>query len=400
MARVNYDNLIATYRDHPAEAPRLLRESLRSKAVNPRDFDFGRLFEGCFGWQEFRSCRSDSSRLVTVEVFESAGAVSTAAFKDISGQIIYQMTLDGYQHEDFVFSKMIPERQSPFTFEKVAGITEIGPGNDDEWVVEENQDFQTVGVGQDWINLPETKKRGKIVPLTREAVFFDRTGQVQDRCGGTNGVGYWLGYNDEVRAIDCVIDENGGAKAADVGGHRYHWRGTSYATYGDTPWDNLAASNALVDWTSLNAVEQLLNEVVDPNTGAPFLSEANTLIVTKQLENVANRVAHATEMSVLTPGYATSGNPTMTKADNPYRGRLQVVTSRLLAQRMAVKTSWFYGDPKAAFIKVVNFPFQVKQAPPNSEDEFKRDVIAQWRADVRNAYGTLQPRKMAKATVA
>lgn len=402
MPTPNYKTLVETYLKYPDKARLFLRESLSARDLHAKDFDFGRLFEACFGWEEFRACRQDQERLVTGPVFEAAGAVSTSAFKDISGQIIYALTMDGYQDEEFKISKLIPERQSPYSFEKVAGITEIGPGNDAEWVVEEGEEYQTVGVGQDWINLPETKKRGKIVPLTREAIFFDRTGQIQERCGK---VGYWLGYNDEIRAIDCVIDENGGAVSAAIGGHRYHWRDTSYATYGDTvaathPWDNLAASNALVDWTDLDAADQLLNEMTDPNTGAPFLVEADTLICTKQLEKTAMRIKDATKLSVATPGYAVSGNPTLTEVGNPYSGKFEIISSRLLAQRMATDTTWYYGAVKKAFVKIVNFPFATRQAPPNSEAEFKRDIVMQWRADVRNAYGTLQPRLVVKNTVA
>jgi hypothetical protein len=393
MPRPNYKKLVESYNEHPNDVKKMLRESMSQKAIDPRDFDFGRLFEECFGWEEFRSCRSDPNRLVNAHVFEAAGAVNTSAFKDISGQIIYQMTLDAYQNEDFVFTKMIPERVSNLTYEKVAGITPIGPGNDDEWIVNETEDYQVAGVGQDWIHLPETKKRGKIVPLTREAIFFDRTNKVQERC---SEIGYWLGYNNEQRAIDCVIDENGGAKSASMGGHRYHWRDTSYATYGDTPWDNLATSNALVDWTDLNTLEQLLNEIVDPNTGAPYVTDFNTLIVTKSLEHTANRIVNATEITVVTPGYATSANPNVTKMANPYSG-LTVMTSKLLAQRMATDTDWLLGNPAKAFINVVNFPFQTRQSPPNSEDEFKRDIVMQWRADMRNAFGTLNPRYMAKS---
>jgi hypothetical protein len=399
MPTPNYKVLIESFDRFPDKAPRLLRESLAAKDLNPHDFDFGRLFEQCFGWEEFRSCRQ-SGRLAH-EVFEAAGAVSTSAFKDISGQIIYAMTLEAMNREEFVFSKLIPEYQSPFTFEKVAGLTDIGPGNDDEWIVEEGEEFQTVGVGQDWINLPETKKRGKIVPLTREAVFFDRTNTVQTKCGE---VGYWLQYNDEIRAIDCVVDENAGAKSAALGGHRYHWQDTSYATYADSsaghPWDNLVASNALVDWTDIDGADQVLNEITDPFTGTPVVIERPYLVCTKQLEKTAGRIKDSTKLQVVTPGYATSGNPTLTEVGNPYAGAFEVLSSRLLAQRMATDTTWYYGDLKGAFIKVVNFPFQTKQAPPNSDDEFKRDIVAQWRADMRNAYGTKQPRKMAKCTVA
>ncbi len=392
---INYKSLVENWKKFPVESKTLLKESLKNKAILAKELDFGRLFEQVFGFEEFRACRSSRDRSVH-SVFEAAGAVSTSTFKDISGQIVYQSTLDAYENEEFVFSKIIPERTSIYTFEKVPGITGIGPGNDDEWIVEEGQDFQTVGVSQDWINMPETQKRGKIVPITREAIFFDRTQMVQDKC---SEVGYWLGYNSEMRAIDCIVDENGGAKSAAVGGHRYHWRDTSYATYGDSPWDNLAASNALVDWTSLNAAEQLLNEMVDPNTGAPFLITPNTIIVTKQLEKVAMRIAHATEVQAVTPGFATSANPSIARADNPYAGyNLKVLSSRLLAQRMATKTSWFFGNPEKAFARVVNFPFQTTQAPPNNEDEFKRDIVTQFRTDVRDAYGTVNPRLMAKST--
>jgi hypothetical protein len=78
--------------------------------------------------------------------------------------------------------------------------------------------------------------RGGIVSVTWEAVFNDRTGQLLDRCGD---VGYWaIGYPEEVAAIDCLIDEN-------VTNHRYNWRGTVIASYGDNSgshtWDNLDA---------------------------------------------------------------------------------------------------------------------------------------------------------------
>lgn len=395
---VNYTALVEGYQKAPGEATSLLQEALRDKYVNPRDFDFGRLFEECFGWEEFRACRRDKKRLVTTDVFEAAGAVSTSAFRDISDQILYRLILDAYENEDFVFTKKIPEYQSEFTFEKIPGVTRMGFGNDDEWVTDEGEPFQIVGVGQDYIHYPETVKRGKIVPVTREALFFDRTGLVQERC---KEVGYWLGFNRETRAIDCAIDENKGARSAADGGHRYHWRGTPYATYGDLnatthPWDNLAASNPLVDWTSINAAEQLLNEMVDPATGAPIVFGAEDLVVTKQLEKTAMRIVNATEIHVVTPGYALSNNPTLHDQRNPYMNAFNIVSSRLLAQRLALDTSWFLGSISKSFVYVVNFPMQTLTAPANSDDEFKRDIVLQTRADERGAYGTKQPRGMVR----
>ncbi len=397
MARVNYAKLVEEHKKYPAETSAALREEIVEKVYSADDFSFKALFEACFGWGEIRSCLGDRSRLVTQHVYEHAGAVSTAAFKDISGQIIFSMMLPRYKSEEFVFTKLIPERQSPYTFEKAAGLSGIGPGSDSEWVVPEGEPYNFAGFGPNYIHLPETVKRGKIVPVTREAIFFDRTQQVKDMAGE---IGYWLGVNREYRAIDCIIDENAGAKSAAAGGHRYHWLGQSIATYGDNSgthsWDNLAGSNTLVDWTDVDAAEQLLNEIVDPFTGDTVELEATTLIAVKALEKTVGRIMSSTQLSTLTPGYAVSANPTGQMWNNPYGGAFKYVTSRRLAARLATDTNWFYGAPEKAFVYVVNFPFQTMRAPSGATEEFHRDVVLQERADERGGYGTIEPRMMIK----
>jgi hypothetical protein len=103
-------------------------------------------------------------------------------------------------------------------------------------------------------------------------------------------------------------------------------------------------------------------------------------------------------MVTTTPGYATSANPNQAQWSNPYGGKFEVVSSRLIAPRLGTDTSWFYGSPKKAFFYAVNFPFNTLQAPSNSHDEFHRDIVNQFRADERGNYGTKEPRLMIKAT--
>lgn len=396
MAKVNYGKLIKQYEVlGPAQANRVLLESFEAEDIRPGDFDFGALFAECYGWNAFTTCRGSKDNLATA-IMEAAGGVSTAAFTGISGQIIYAETIQKYEDEEFVFTNLIPKRPSKYTFEKIAGITRIGA---EVLEVEEGKPYPIAGVGQTWIHGPETKKRGLIIPVTREAIFFDRTGDLLERCGE---VGYWVGQEKEERAIDCVVDENGTAISAVIGGHRYHWRNTSIATYGDNSgthtWDNLAASNALVDWTDVDAAEQLLNEITDPDTGKPVVFKARHLVACKSLEKTALRIKDATKLNVITPGYATTGNPTMTEVSNPYAGQFDVVSSRLLAARMGTDTSWYYGDIAKAFFYAENFPFQTIPAPPNSYDEFHRDIVMQYRADERGNFGTREPRAMIKCT--
>ncbi len=383
---------------HDGAGTRHLKGGFKAKIFQPVDFDFGRLFESIFGWGEFRACRSGQ---LGTQVMEAAGAVATDAFQNITGQILFTTVMDAYQNEDFQFTKMIPTRQSPFlTGEKIPGITMIG---DQATVVNEGEEFPLVGVSETYIETPDPRKRGLRVAVTREAVFGDRTGILLDRI---SKVSYSLGINKEKRAIDCVIDENAGA-SSDINTHRYKWRGDIIATYGNNTgthsWDNLEASNALVDHTKIDLAEQLFANMLDPDTGEPISILADSLIVTPQLTGTAWRVLNSMMVSMNAGGYATTGNLFRTDSLSPigkteFSAPYKLVTSRLLAARMATDTTWYLGNIAKAFAWMENWPMRVLTAPPMSHEEFTRDIVTQYRVDERGAFATMDPRFMAKCT--
>lgn len=411
---INYEKLIGSFRRDFNGAAKGLAESLRGREFRPRDFDLGRLFEACFGTNEFRACKEGKTQagdvyarhkvlaldrgpggvaLLSEDVLREAnGAVSTAAFQNISGQVVYSSILEPYDDEEFVFSKLIPEEQitnGTLEGEKIAGLSPIG---DEVLVRAEGDPYTLAGVSEDWIYAPAARDRGLIVPVTWEAVFADRTGKLLEYCGN---VGAEMARNKEKRAIDCVIDENGTA-------HRYNWRGTTIATYGDNSgshtWDNLAASNGLVDWASLDTAEQVFNAITHPYTGEPVDIMAKHLVVTKQNEQKARRAVSATEIRVTAPGYATSGAPTQTNAPNPYANKYEVVTSRLLAARLATDTTWFLGDLSKAFRYRVAERMNVVTAPSGNEADFSRRIVQQYRVNEIGAFYTRNPRYMVTCT--
>lgn len=390
MAKVNYKSLVEQYAKLGRQtADAYLRESLVAGDARARDFDFGALFVECFGWSNFQACRSRES--LATEIMEHSGAVTTAAFQGISGQVIYSMVMAAYQSPDFVFTKAIPTRQTQIDVEKIAGISPIA---DEVAEVGEGELYPTVVVGQTWRHAPLLRKRGFKIALTREAIFFDRTGQLQEQA---RKGGLAMGQNREKRAVDCVIDENGGAKSALAGGHRYHYRDNSIATYGNSSgnhdWDNLQASNALVDWTDIDAVMQLLNAAVDPDTGEPIVFGGKlSLVCAQSLEFAANRIRNATEITVTTPGYATTGNPTETKVANPVGGRFDVLTSPYVASRAATDTDWWFGDLAAAFEYCQAWPEEMKSLGSNTQLEFDRDIVQQYRWSELGNYSTKEPR--------
>ncbi len=394
---IKYKVLAEHYRRDPAGAAAQLQESFKAKDVRPTEFDLGRLFEEMFGWQEFNACRRKEQ--LANEVFQrfsetADGAVTTAAFQNISGQIVYTTVLDAYMAEEFVFSQLIPNTPTQFLDgEKIAGITEIG---DEAAVRNETDPYTLAGVGEDWVFTPPLKDRGMIVPVTWEAIFADRTGKLLERAGD---VGKWMGVNKEKRAIDCVIDGNTTA-------HRYNWRGTVIASYGDNSgthtWDNLAATNGLTDWVNMDAALQVFNGLTDPYTGEPILMDPKQIIVTKSKERTAERILRATDIQVTTPGYATSGNPTKTSVANPYNGTVALTTSRLFGARVTaasgLATDWYLGDIGKYAKYMQAEPIAVVSAPPNNPDEFHRRIVQQYRVNERGAFVVVQPRAIVKST--
>lgn len=392
---VNYKSLVEDV-GRMDDAKEFLREVFEKKQLRPADFDMGRLFTECYGFSAFEQCRGGD--LATKWLIEGPGATTSSAFSQITGQVVFAAILDAYKSEEFVFTGMIPEMPSRTMYpEKLAGITELG---DAALVRDETFPYARAGVGQNYITAPLVKDRGLIVALTREAVFEDKTGDLMTRAGA---VGKAIGISVEKRAIDAVIDENAGAVSALAGGHRYHWLDNSIATYGDSSgnhsWDNLAGTNALLSWPTVEAAELLLAAMVDPFTGEPIMALPKHLIVTPQLLHTAKQIIRATENRLQIGGYPTSGNLITRVSPNTIES-YTIVSSRLLAARLGTDTSWFLGDIGRALKRKICWPMDTREAPPNSHEEFERQIIQQWRANEASGFFWFEPRFMVKSTAA
>lgn len=381
MAHLNHDKLVKL---HEARGNDAVREVFADKSIRA-GFDLGNLFESCFGYEEFKACRKDRSRLVS-QVMENAGGVSTAAFTGIIGQIAFSTVLEPYNAEEFVFKNLIPSTPTQFSGEKIPGVTV--PGADGQ-IVEEGKPYPVAGVSQNYIETPPTQKRGLIIPVTREAIFFDRTGQLLQHAAK---VGEALGITQEEEAIDAIIDENRTV-------HRYKWMGGDpIATFqASTPYINLKTSNGLEDWTDIDGAEQVFNAMTDPFTGKPIAVKPKHIVVALEKLHTLRRILMATE--IRSGNYATSGVPQVTVAPNTLDS-YAILTSRYVASRLATDTSWFIGDIPKAVKYMENWPMQVLQAPSMSHDEFHRDIALQYRADRRGEYAVVEPRYLVKNTVA
>lgn len=398
MGAINYRDLRRQVELNGVDATcRHLTEALQDKSsgLEPEDFSIKKLYEhtvcnaqgDIVGRDVLEECFDPTGPRKSVALAESTGSVNTGAFTNIMGQIAYTKFLEGARSEAFRVSAEIPVITTRFDGEKIPGVAKMGR---DTQIVEEGKAYPLGNVAEDYIETPSTKKRGLTVNVTKEAVFFDRTGMVLREA---SMVGEAVGEDKENRAIDCLIDQNTTA-------HRYKWRGTVYATYQtSTPWINKKTSNGLVDWQSFNNAEQLLAAITDPNNGSPIAVMADTVIVAPEKYASALMALSAMGATINQGGYATSGtlyatatiNPT---GSGPYSGTYKILSSRFIPGRLATDTDWFLGAPKKAFAYMENWPITVVQAPSNSEMEFTNDVVYRFKASERGAYATLEPRCM------
>jgi hypothetical protein len=249
--------------------------------------------------------------------------------------------------------------------------------------------FPETGFGEDYQETPATTKRGEIISLTKETIFFDRTGLVLKRAGE---IGERQATGRLKRLLKVVIGSI----------NNYKWRGTSYNTYLTSGnWVNDAGSNELVDWTNVEKAEVLFSDMRDPDTNNPIeIPQGKELLVTPRKMHTARRIIHATEIRHGTQG-GTGADGIQTYSSNTITGYGDPIVSALFYALLQSELSvsavnaakyWITGGFKQAFWYMQNWPLQVVQAPPNAEAEFERDIVARWRCSERGVAAVGNPR--------
>jgi hypothetical protein len=367
-----------------------LREAFKSKAYEDGKISLREVAEETIpDGREF--VRAMDPQRGGIMLAEAVDAVDTSAFSNIIGQLVINKVLEGYSDEEFKFTAVAQHINTKFSGERVPGIGGMG---DVAEAIGEGKNFPTVGLNEDYIDTPATTKHGMIVPVTKEAIFFDRTNLVMQRAGE---VGHFLGLNKEKRIIDCFIDGNTAA-------YRYKWKGTVYATYQATsPWINVKTTNGLSDWTSVQNAELLLAQMTDPNTGEVITVLPDMLVVPPALLHTAFQIVKATEVRKVANNSAGTAN-TWTNGPNPLEANplaqsgYDILSSRVYRQQAlkansgTADTNWYLTNIKKHLAYFENWPITVVQAPQNSEAEFTQDVVVRFKASERGSPATLDPR--------
>jgi len=397
----------ALLRGYKADAERCLRElreGLRrgrtgeTGGLGTLDFSLRDLAEASMGHQMVSDALDPRKPSGKRQLREAEEAVDSTGFSNITGQLIINSVMQAFQSEAFVASRLTPTVPTRLDGEKIPGIGKLSDpesDNADNLTVKEGMPYPHAGVSEDYIETPSTTKRGLIVPVTKEAIFFDRTGLLVRRC---SEVGEILGLSKEKRCLDAWGGFTSGAA-------RYKWKGTNYDTYyaSGGSWTNKLGSNELEDWTDVEAAENLFVNLLDPNTGEPVNVGTNGMLLftPPQLRHTARRIVTASELR------ETTNTNTVTVSPNPLSGfGIRTEFSRLFYRRMIANSvsaanaakRWLYGDPAKAFAYMENWPITVTQSGMDSETAFNQDIILRYKASERGVVAIMEPRAMVLCT--
>ena len=385
---MNHDKIYeAVNSGHRREVMEDLTNGVGSGEIGLDEFSIAGLAEALIQTHDGSSCGREWMRKLNPKsaggfsnVLEASDAVDTADFANITGQIVFSKVREAFSNEQFTLSGIVDTVQTSFNGEKIPGIGM--PGEDEIEAIGEGDVYPNIGLQEDWIETPSTVKRGGIIPITREAIFFDRTNLVLQKA---SQIGTVLGTNKEKRIADAISDEN-------VTTHRIVWRGTSYATYATSGGHgsvNKKTSNGLVDFDNVDAAEQIFAGMTDVTSGDPVTVLANTIICAPDIRAAAMRISGITASIVFDGGSSADQKRQDSRTSGLMNANYNVVSSRMLKARMTTDTTWFLCDPKRAWAYMQNWPLQVSQASQNDEVSFTRDIVVRYKATERGAAATM-----------
>ena len=366
-----------------------LKEAFAEKKITAGDFSLRRMAEAFMGhnWTSVLE-----NRLGRVQ--ESTEAVSASLFTAITGQLLVNEIKEKFKLASFIGDSLattIPVTNGNLGTQKVPYLSDV---RDIGERLEEGEPYpQTQFAGQ-YITYPGVEKHGRICAVTMEAIYSDLTTQILD---SARSVGTYLALTKEYKILQVILGVT----------NNHSWNGTSYNTYLTTgAWINKLTSFSLTDWTSINSLEQLFVNMVDPVTGYPILVEPKQMLVMPALKYQARSVINATEVRRNNPGYATSGAPIQNVSDNPLDRDYQIMTSPHALKALTdsgvsasnANTRVYLGDFQKAFVWREAKPLTVVEAPPLNPLEFNQDIALAVKASWMGVAGVRDPRYVVAGT--
>ncbi len=316
-------------------------------------------------------------------------AVDVTQFPILTATLLEKKIMEGYIAAAKIGDQLVTPFNSTLQTSRVPGAFVKGNLHDIEPGMPYEHDAD---IEEKFIQI-EGKKRGAILDITWEAVKFDQTGLIMRRAVQ---FGERAAIDRERRIIYTILDITIGninywawfPSVLKVATRTALW--SAAVAGGPHPQSNILA-NALQDWTDLDAAQMQLALMQDDN-GEPILNDPKILLVPKSLETISKRLISNT---VIPANWNSRTTGTAGEA-NPFANAYAVLASPILDGQST--RQWFLGDFKKQFLEKIVIPLQVLTRPmANTDDEFERDIVAQYKVRHYTQVGAVDYRFIVKS---
>ncbi len=358
-----------------------LVEAIKSKETKVSEISLLELAEGFLGEDTVRRWRHSSGGFQML--MEAGDPVNMRSFQNTIGGVAMAAMEEGYRKPTFIGEQLVTVVQTNKRQERI-GFPGAIEGTDMN--VAEGQELPTVGFSEQYIDTPETTKKGAFISVTREMVLADETRRVIEQA---EHVGEFVGTQKEKKILKGILGID----------NPFSWNGTAYNTYqASTPWIN-SAQNVLVDHSNIEAAEVAISKMTDPVSGDPIMCMPDTIVVPPAKALTAERMATSPMLEVRTNtggNIATQTNPYVKR----YSGRVfssPLIHSLLVASGLTdtqAGQNWILGDTRGAFQYRQNWPLSLVPVGPNHQ----REAELQFKASERGVLVVREPRKVFKST--
>lgn len=381
---------------------------LKEGRAATREFSFATMGEAIFGLERFRDIYHPSSGMnfdSGLDRYLSEAAVDPGVFVDIStfnatiAGLVNAEVMTRFMSPQFIGKDLVTIKPTKMNGQKLIGISPIRPQTAAAKGRAPGATHGEVGIGSAYQTTPETVEQALKIRVTREAAYFDLTGDVLDAAG--EGIGDELGYGLEKEIADLVM----GVSSS------YNRNGTSYATYQtSSPWVN-DQSNPFTDETDVDDARQLFVGMTDPETGREIRVEGRTILCMPAREMkfreqlFGSGLQIGTQLNSNFPSRYRQGDSQLAKVGG---GAYDVIPLSSIWYNRATaadglnlsasnaKEYWWVGDFKEAFWLMENWPLTPWQANADEMQMKDQGLIAVYGANYRSVGYAREPRKVVR----
>ena len=359
------------------------RDLLDAGDLAPDDFSLRRLAEACgvlggpagANFAALKEDRGDGPPAALLA--ESAPAARTDLFRVVTAELLARKVSEGYAAAaGLIGDSLVTVVRANGRGSKIAGFTALAGPTD----VPEGHDYEESTFAEKFVTSSEAK-RGRILSVSEELIYFDQTGEVYRRAVR---LGEGLRQERERTIVRAVADAESAAhpvyRPGGVGVPLYAADGShrNRVGPGNTTSPGYADAVPLADWAALDAARAYrATEVLDDRVDGerrPVLAPATQVLVPESLAGTARGVVEATEIR------RTNAAGETTVAGNPHR-RLEVLSSPFLDELgPAGRRDWYLGDFKRQFVWTEVWPVQTFLQRSDGPAAFERDVALRVKA--------------------